>query len=141
MEKRPVWARHAPGSRPRKFYKKNTRSPFVGLVEDVVCHILDVVGAEALAEGRHGALAVGHLGFDGIDIVTAGEVLLKRLLSEFFLGHHAVVATGVAGCAVAKEDALAVLKVRCQSRAAPNGGCQQPHSDAQCQWVPCALRG
>eukprot|EP00414_Alexandrium_minutum_P010040 CAMPEP_0113827332 /NCGR_PEP_ID=MMETSP0328-20130328/4712_1 /TAXON_ID=39455 /ORGANISM="Alexandrium minutum" /LENGTH=58 /DNA_ID=CAMNT_0000795317 /DNA_START=67 /DNA_END=240 /DNA_ORIENTATION=- /assembly_acc=CAM_ASM_000350 len=32
-------------------------SPLGGLAEDVVRDVLDVVGAEALAEGRHGALA------------------------------------------------------------------------------------
>eukprot|EP00414_Alexandrium_minutum_P010497 CAMPEP_0113984466 /NCGR_PEP_ID=MMETSP0328-20130328/5423_1 /TAXON_ID=39455 /ORGANISM="Alexandrium minutum" /LENGTH=48 /assembly_acc=CAM_ASM_000350 len=36
-------------------------SPLGGLAEDVVRDVLDVVGAEALAEGRHGALAVGDL--------------------------------------------------------------------------------
>merc|ERR1711972_535948 len=40
--------------------------PLACLVEDVVSHILDVVGAQALTEGPHGALTVGHLVLDGL---------------------------------------------------------------------------
>ena len=32
-----------------------------GLVEDIGCHILDLLRVEAAAEGRHGILAVRHL--------------------------------------------------------------------------------
>ena len=53
-------------------------SPLVGLAVDVVGHILDVIGSELLTEGRHGAVAVGDLGDDGLHIVLA--VLHQGLL-------------------------------------------------------------
>merc|ERR1719323_1321281 len=124
----------------KKYSRKPALSPLVRLVEDVVCHVLNVIGAEALAEGRHGAFAVGDLILDGVDVVAASEVLLERLLPELLLGHHAVVAARVAGRAVAEEDAFTVLEVCCQGRAAPDGGRQQSQRDAQSQRAPRALR-
>merc|ERR1719471_2709800 len=120
---------------------RTPRSPLVSLVVNVVRNVLDVIGAEALAEGGHGALAVGDLGLDGINVVTTGEVLLKRFLPELLLGHHAVVAARVAGRTVAEEDALAVLEVGRQGWTAPDGGRQQPQCDPQRQRAPRTLGG
>ena len=53
-------------------------SPLVGLAVDVVGHVLDVIRAELLTEGRHGAVAVGDLGDDGLHVVLA--VLHQGLL-------------------------------------------------------------
>merc|ERR1711870_83149 len=57
--------------------------PLVCLIENVVGHILNVVGAQALTEGWHGALAIGHLILDGLHIVAACQILFDRLLSDF----------------------------------------------------------
>merc|ERR1712176_913182 len=93
-------------------------SPLGGLIEDVVGHVVDVVRAQPLAEGRHGVLAVDHLVLDGVHVVAAREVLLDRLLLQLLLRRHGVVATRVAGRAVPVEDTLPVLQVRGQGRPA-----------------------
>merc|ERR1719444_430653 len=125
----PTWARSSSLAQAR-WNEKNTgtlqisgapsgrrrSSPLGCLAEDVVGHVLDVVRAQLLAEGRHGVLAVGHLGLDGLHVVAAREVLLERLLLQLLLRRHGVVAAGVAGGAVALADALPVLQVRGQGR-------------------------
>merc|ERR1719291_821568 len=95
----------------KKLDKLPRRSPLVGLLVDPSGHVLDVIRAQLLPERRHGVLAIGHLGLDGLHIVATREVLLDRLLFDLLLWHHAVVAASVAGGAIALEDALPVLKV------------------------------
>merc|ERR1712050_348014 len=70
-------------------------SPLVGLVVHVVGHVLDVIRAEALTEGRHGVLAVGDLSDDRVDIVPASEVLFQCVLLDLLLGHDSVVAASM----------------------------------------------
>mmetsp|Transcript_9795 Transcript_9795/g.26031 ORF Transcript_9795/g.26031 Transcript_9795/m.26031 type:complete len:213 (+) Transcript_9795:203-841(+) len=107
--------------------KKTERSPLGRLAVDVVGHVIDVIRAQLLAEGRHGVLAVRNLRDDGRDAVAAREVLLQGFLLEFFLRHDGVVAASMARCAVAVEDALAILQVSGQGRLAAR------HRDEQTQ--------
>ena len=80
--------------------------------------VLDVIRAQLVTECRHGAVAVGDLGDDGAHIVLAvGD---QSILLQLLLSHDAVVATRMAGRAVALEHGLAVLQVRRQGR--PGGG-------------------
>mmetsp|Transcript_36142 Transcript_36142/g.82139 ORF Transcript_36142/g.82139 Transcript_36142/m.82139 type:complete len:214 (-) Transcript_36142:88-729(-) len=115
---------------------RRRRSPLGRLLEHPVGDVLDVIGAEALAEGGHGALAVGDLVRDGLNIVAAREVLLKSLLLQLLLGHDAVVAAGMAGRAITLEDRLAVLQVGGKRRAAANDGGQQPQRHAEREGAP-----
>merc|ERR1719210_150383 len=113
-------------------------SPLVRLVVHVVCDVLNVIRAQALAEGRHGVLAIGDLILDGLHVVAASEVLLQRVLFDLLLGHDAVVAAGVAGCAIRREDALTVLQISGQSWAATSHSGKQPQSNAEGEWAPGA---
>ena len=45
----------------------------------VSSHVLNVLIGEAATESRHGVLAVGDLGDDGLDADAAVKVLLERL--------------------------------------------------------------
>ena len=96
--------------------------------------VLDVIRAQLVTECRHGAVAVGDLGDDGAHIVLAvGD---QGILLQLLLSHDAVVATRMAGCAVALEHRLAVLQVRRQGR--PGGGhcCQQSQGSADGERAP-----
>merc|ERR1712186_160400 len=81
-----------------------TRSsrPLVRLAVDIIGDILDVVGAELLAKGRHAAVAVGHLLDDGLNAVLA--ISNQGLLLDLLFGHDRIVAASVASGAIAGED-------------------------------------
>merc|ERR1719429_1006597 len=112
------------------------QSPLGGLIKHVVCHILDVIGPKALAEGWHGALTIGDLIFDGLDIVATSEVLFERILLEFLLRHDAVVAPSMAGRAVAQKDTLTVLKICSQGRATTDHGGKEAQGHSNRQGAP-----
>ena len=99
-------------------------SPLVSLAVDVVGHVLDVIRAQLLTESRHGAVAVGDLGDDGLDVVLA--VLDESFLLKLLLRHNGIISSGVAGSAVAIEDSLTVLQVRSESWSASGHGDQKP---------------
>ena len=61
-----------------------------------------MAGRAGRGEGRGGS----HLGDDGLDVDAAGEVLLEGIKLQGLLRHDDVLATGVAGSAVAREDGL-----------------------------------
>mmetsp|Transcript_36145 Transcript_36145/g.82151 ORF Transcript_36145/g.82151 Transcript_36145/m.82151 type:complete len:206 (-) Transcript_36145:103-720(-) len=120
---------------------RRRRSPLGRLLEHPVGDVLDVIGAEALAEGGHGALAVGDLVLDGLHVVATGEVLLERLLLELFLGDDAVVPTGMARRAIALEHRFAVLEVCRKGRPATHNRCKKAKSHTECQWAPRGRNG
>merc|ERR1719277_1751735 len=116
----PAWARSRSAGHATKKNKGRAGlcrpSPLGRLVEAVVGHILDVVRAQPLTEGRHGVLAVDHLVLDRLHVVATCEVLLDRLLLQLLLRRNGVVAARVAGGAIPVEDALPVLQVCGQGR-------------------------
>merc|ERR1719204_1558417 len=61
-------------------------SPFVGLVENIVRDVLNVLGAQALTKGRHGILAVGDLGLNCVNVVATGENCSSSAFLIFFSG-------------------------------------------------------
>ena len=104
----------------------------------VPCTVLDVIWAELVAEGRHGAVAVGDLGDDGTHIVLA--VSDQGILLQLLLCHDAVVATSMAGSAVALEDGLAVLQVCCQGWPGSGHSSQQSKGSTNGNWAPRSSR-
>merc|ERR1719263_1698505 len=74
-------------------------------------------------------VAVGHLLDDGGHLVLA--VRDEGLLLDLLLRHDGVVAAGMAGSAVGREDALSVLEVGGQRRAAAENCGEQAECSAE----------
>lgn len=83
----------------------------VGLVEHVRSDVGDVTVVKAAAKGRHGVLAVGHLGDDGGLGEATSEVRGEGVLAEGLLVLDDVVSAGVACGAVAGEHVGTVVQV------------------------------
>mmetsp|Transcript_40950 Transcript_40950/g.96180 ORF Transcript_40950/g.96180 Transcript_40950/m.96180 type:complete len:215 (-) Transcript_40950:8-652(-) len=111
-------------------------SPLVagGLIVDVVGDVLNVIWGQLVTEGGHLAVAVGDLGDDLVnsELVVGDQCVLLQLL----LWHDGVVATCVAGSAVAGEDGLAILEVCCLRWPSSCNSCNHAQGCAECQGAP-----
>ena len=100
--------------------------------------LLNVIWAQLVAEGGHGAVAVGDLSNDSTHIVLA--VSHQGILLQLLLCHDAVVATSMAGGAIALEHGLAVLQVCCQGWSGGGHSGQQSKGSANGNWAPGSSR-